>query len=1279
MSNSVIKKSSQAVAWLMTVAMAFAFAAPTAFAFESRGNTSSAKWVSQAPGAASGGATVVNAVGGDVLNFSLQIQNTSATDVFYSADALLDEVAPHVGAHELRIGATDDTVYDNIFDFSYGGPYVNNNRFATFESGDAVFPGQNLTFNWALKVKAGIADGTYRFRVGAVQEYDAWLGDVPGPGAGGPNNNLGGRSGGTIFWDIVIGDGIPAGGGDMNVASISQPAAATIPSHAVATPLVKVKLTANSNPVTVTGLTVTRSGLGGYGEMSRLFTEVDGIRHGNYRSLPSTNEATLTFIGTEAVTIPANGSEIFTVFGNWADVTAAGDHTFSVTGVNSNAASVGGLPVTGNMMTTSATEAPTATVDDYSIGSAANIGDTQTVVAKVKVTNTTASEDMSLSGFVFKAIAPTSGTKVDASDVSNFTLYKNGVAISDAVNMTSNSYVYITLDSPITIEKGGSKYESIELKANINDGPGRIIKMDLAEYITGFTSEVVTTGLSNGFRAYVTDTYAPVEVTIGASDLTVALASNNPAAQTLLDGQIITLIKGEFNASKGAVTVAGMRVTLTGTDMDFGTTDEYANLRVYVDGTLVSEATDSEISSSDGQTSINVDFTDTFGLDGKVPFEVTIEAKTVDTTNTIKASVPGASMTVTRDSDSASVTATGTATGNTMTLTNGALTAVISATPVSLSKVAGSTGVEFVGVSLAAGVASDATVTAMTFEMDNSAGTASTISDVQNLYLRNAVGTAIAGPVNLNSSLDAVFTGLNIGIGAGNTEKFVLTGDLASSLTSGVTNINFELSDADGLTNIIAEDADGDQITVSGGAYNVNTSATVDITIVSAGRLTLELASSTPKSHQVVAATVGDLNTVINLAATFEDIDVKKIVLSLDDANAGTIDTNRDEAINKVTIYADGVEVASTYAVTSGVATFNIPSNKYIRVPAGQTVVLTVKSDYNSTVDGVADSGEVIRWTIDNFASDIEAIGVGSNTAIYAYPKAYDGTGVYWIDDASHAVTTIDDGALFSATDTTLTVTAATNIAVGDILLLDDDTSGAATYTSGDDFVIVTAIDGLDLTVIRGVAGVTANTVTDGDNIYVTDALLGGEASLIYANLPTVSVDGISQPSGTLLVGTFEALKFKLSDQTNGEEDVRIEELLVNVAAEGILTAGQAGWYITNSYLYNDGNLVSTYATDVTASGTDIVFATLDSDGDSVLVNPSGVWTVSVQVALGAGGDIGVGDTLRLSIDDFGSADNTGAITGGDIDWEDQEAPTTVVEWIDTTLTLIQGGIFIKS
>ncbi|MBU1092797.1 hypothetical protein KJ836_04005 [Patescibacteria group bacterium] len=201
MNKYFIKTIGYTIAGLLVLALLPA----QTFAFEQRANTSSAKWISQSPGSSQRGSTVIYATPGQVLDFSLTIKNTSKTDVFYSASNLINEPYPYQGAHELRVGATDDLVYANIFDFSTGGPFVNNNRFVTFENGKSIYPGDYLTFYWSLKVRSGIPNGNYHYAVGVVQEYDAWLGDPPGPGAGGSNNNLGGRSSGNIFWDIVIG------------------------------------------------------------------------------------------------------------------------------------------------------------------------------------------------------------------------------------------------------------------------------------------------------------------------------------------------------------------------------------------------------------------------------------------------------------------------------------------------------------------------------------------------------------------------------------------------------------------------------------------------------------------------------------------------------------------------------------------------------------------------------------------------------------------------------------------------------------------------------------------------------------------------------------------------------------------------------------------------------------------------------------------------------------------------------------------------------------------
>jgi len=1066
--------------------------------------------------------------------------------------------------------------------------------------------------------------------------------------------------------------------------SASTAPAADVLQNEVGVPFTTVTLTAGADPVTVTGLNVSRTDYGAYGDFDALYVAVDGVRHGNYRALNSSDTVSLNFgTSNEEVIIAANGSKDFTVYGNMAS--SGGKNKIKVTGITTTGgATVSGLPVEGNRMSFVTTNAPVAEVTDGSFSTATvNIGDKQTTVGGLKIKNTNSSEDISFRGVTFKSVAPTgtSRTKISNGDISNFTLYYNGDAVSSAVNMTSGGSINIVLTTPITIEKGGSKSKTFELRADIDDGAGKYFLADLYDYKTNYTSEVDLIGLTNNARTYTDASGYTVasgvnDVEIAASDLAVAVDSvNNPATRTVLDNQTVTLLKGYITAGKGSVTITGDTITLTSTSYAAA---QYENLKLYVDGSLVSEVG----SEANGANAL----TDEFTVDGKVPFEITIDANDI-TSDTIKASFQITA--ATRDSDGVGlVSLGGSATGNIVTFGSAGLTITRSSTPVSVSRVAGSKDVEFLGFTLATGTAGAARVTGMTFEF---VGTGATLAsaDVQNVRLYDATGTTqIAGPVTLNASKNAVFTGLNLNIASGATTKYVLKGDLNSTLTSSLTAIDATMTEAgngsdgtENVTNIIAYDVDGDQISVNSGTtgYNINASSQTSISVVSRGTLDVELSTATPKTHQVMANTPGDNNTIFRFTAGYEDVKIKKLVFT----TAGT--TDNDDDIAKVTLKQGTTVLKESNAISSGVVTFNFTSDEYINVPAGGNATLTLVTDYNSTVDSVADSGATIRWTIDSFATDVEAIGAGSNQDIYVAPKTYNGTGVALTSGATTTTAEAAD-AVFAATDTVLTVALSTGIDVGNILLLDENGSG---YTAGtDEYVLVLAVAGNNLTLRRGVGGSTATHITDASTVTEYSQKLAGNTSVLYSNFPVISAP--TQPTGSLTVGDKEAFKFTLTSQATGEEDVRLEEVKIKVTGAGIddATAG-TGWYISSASLYNGSALVGSAVIgdageiaapgdQIDASGEYIQFLALDGDVNSVISSSGTTFTVKVTVALsgGASPSIGTTDTLQLSINSFGSASAAGGITNGDLDWEDQEAPTVQVEWIDTVMTQLQGNMY---
>ena len=109
MSNTVLRNTSKALAWIMATGMAIAFAAPQALAFENLG-TFRYQWIAQSGTISSDGkAHEVAANPGDTVNLSLTIRNRSTNPkalTMYGKSALLSEGPSYPNAHAVGVGTS---------------------------------------------------------------------------------------------------------------------------------------------------------------------------------------------------------------------------------------------------------------------------------------------------------------------------------------------------------------------------------------------------------------------------------------------------------------------------------------------------------------------------------------------------------------------------------------------------------------------------------------------------------------------------------------------------------------------------------------------------------------------------------------------------------------------------------------------------------------------------------------------------------------------------------------------------------------------------------------------------------------------------------------------------------------------------------------------------------------------------------------------------------------------------------------------------------------------
>lgn len=1022
--------------------------------------------------------------------------------------------------------------------------------------------------------------------------------------------------------------------------------------------MLKAIVTAGEADATVTGLQLKRSGLGASSDFGHVWLVVDGMRRGSRKSISSADEASLLFsTDNQKVAIKTGEMKTFEIWASVDALAASGDiNVLSITGLTTTAATITGLPLAGNSISVTIA-GPDVTYDDISVGTTVNIGDTSAELAKIKIRNDEANEDVYVESIVLKSASPAAGTRVDSDDVANFTLYDNdSVKVAGPVSMGADNYLRFNLNAPYKIDKGGSKYEIFTVKGDVMDGPAKIITLDVE-----YDSDIKAYGGSNSYYTDNADSFGSTEITIGNAALSVNVdTAKNPLTRSMIDDQDgIVLLAGNFRADQGAVSVTGMRVTLEGNDLDFGTTDEYENLRVYINGTLTSDATGSAISASDDATSINVNFTDEFNVTGTVPFEVKIDANsTVGANDWIRATVPGGNATATRDSDGAGITPTGTATGNKVTFASSAITVTASGAAPSLTRVKGSSDVVFAAFDVVVGTSSDVTLKSIKLNYDATDGSTdqaanqNDIYDIELLDSAQAVWVGGTSAKDLDSSNQVNFTGLNKAISAGGTMRFYVRGDINATINDAdITTLYLEIIEvtADDVNSTAIDVTDDGSTTISATNEVNDDGATTAITVSDRGTLSIELSASTPKTKMAVTGSTGVTATELKLRALNENVSVTKLYIT---PVAGT--ANADE-LGNIYLYVGGNKVATT-TLANGVAKFS-HATALFTVESGATATLQIKADILTSDNSTADSGATIQFSINDFNADLEA--KGTSQTVYPYVYKYNGTGVTLTDGAA---TTLG-AAIGSTTATSITVASATGIDVGNLLLVDSE------------YMLVLATSGTTVTVVRGAANSTAATHSNGATITEKDMKLKSNTILTYANYPILSLP--TQPTGELRVGTWNAFSFTVTPITGKEEDLRLEELKIRVDGSNMTASSSTGWYISEAYLYNGNNQVgSTVTTDVITSG-DITFSSLDSDDDGI-VSSAITFTVKLLVAEGSTGIV-EGNTLQLSIDDFGSANAAGAITAGDFDWIDMESASSVIEWVDTTETSLSGTTFIKS
>lgn len=775
---------------------------------------------------------------------------------------------------------------------------------------------------------------------------------------------------------------VTATGSGLTITAATQPAATLAVKSAARLPFTKVTLTAGTQDVVVTGITVERTGLANDAAFAGVVLMDDaGAQLGIAKTFNSDHKATVG----DTLTIKAGTSKTFTVAGNMAsDETAyAGQVAYlSVTGVTTSATVSGSLPISGagHTINNSLTVGSIATIATGSLDPVAgdvlqtkNIGSTGYTFSSIKLTTGSAEKVR------IKSIRWNQSGSVGSGDLANLKTYVDGVAYDTTVS-SDGKYFTSTFGTGIVVDKGGNT--EISIKGDITGGSGRTIDFDIYKttdvYVTGetygygITPPAGSTSASNNSDFHAgTPWFDGGRITVSSGSITVtrntAVASQNIvkniSGQPL--GGFTMEVKGEPISANNLI----FKYFITGSG---GVGTDITSISLYDEnGNVVAGPAEGSGSTVAG----SVTFSDTvtfpigiksYTLKGKIGTAFTngqtIVASTTPSSNWSSITGQTTGNTISGTSVTSSVV-----TGSTMTVKAAALTISVSTSPVAQTVVSGSQAFTFANYLLdASNSGEDIRMNSIPLEFSGFANQ----TNVTNCALYDGstqltTGSNVKNPTAAASSSSFTFDSA-LTITKGTVKNIALKCNLASGGT-GSYRWGYDSSSSPTATGVTS----GQSMTDSAGiTENDGTGQLMSLT--DKGSLTVAADSSAP-SYGLVASNSTVTIGVFKFSAANEAIKLTKLGLKITNTASTTVSD-----LTQITLWDGSTQVGSlVFTGTTGTSTL---TSDFI-VPKDGDKLLTMKADLAKI--GASESGSngaVIA--IDMVAGNAQGTGASSGTTI---------------------------------------------------------------------------------------------------------------------------------------------------------------------------------------------------------------------------------------------------------------------------------------------------------
>lgn len=777
---------------------------------------------------------------------------------------------------------------------------------------------------------------------------------------------------------------------------------------------------------TITSLTLHRVGPGAAADWSNVYIYNGPTRITTGRTVnTSTNDAVfgnLSLAVNGSLTIWFTGDLIST------GANASDQHIFQLLGATSiqGVTASGNFPISGGTITVSGQASGTITLSSTSTPGNPNVGQLGAVLARVRLTEGSA-EDGRL-----KQITFSQDGSVQTSELKNLAVW---VGATDIMNcsVTGQKAVCLSVDPAGWFMGKGTNAEA-ELHGDLTGSirPGT----DTIRFYVDFTTDVQKLGQSFGFDEAVIDNFTSAQATtITVQGGTLTVAFNGPSATTLSTGTNDALLLKETITAQQQVLWRNKRIKITTTGI----------------AGFESEVTDCKVSewNTDGTVS-NIwwgpkDLANFTNLGGGVYTAVYTEEVTVNPGSHIvgfscdlqaNANLNGATVRVTEqqvvDGDikdafgntfpASAIVPQSDIVGNQMTIGAGQLTIGMASSPEGATITRN--GQACFGFVFTAGTSTPVTVTRIVFRgyvsVDGNANTYATSETdstaaartIRDFVLSGTLtdgtssGTAIGSPKSPDTNNNFTFDNFRWNLAAGESRTGVLCLTISGNPPFG-TNTNEIYVDVEGTggnnttSNISAESTtDGNAITATSTQYNIENAAKdihlndnnladntanfplIVYTIQQSGILIKEVDASTPLAGILVAGTSN--NSIINIKFTALNEDFK---LTRDTFAVGNAAQSADDVVS-ASLFKGSTLIATSSLDSNGRVTFADETNGLVVIPAGGSVIVSVKLNMAEDLSGTSgsDTGDVVTFNENINGTDaieeFTAVGNASSTRL---------------------------------------------------------------------------------------------------------------------------------------------------------------------------------------------------------------------------------------------------------------------------------------------------------